>query len=106
MKEDKKTKHLSITVRMLGPLHAIRKSCGLPTCVEMSVSQEGLQAIDIVRELGLPLEKVGHVFCNNTAYNLEHLVRPGDRVTFVSPWVAGTATKPSDRPYLGGQEKS
>lgn len=98
-------KHSTITVRMLGPLHTFRKSLGLPTSVEISIPPEGVQAIDIARELDLPLEKVGHVFCNNTAYHLEHLIRPDDRITFVSPWFAGTPPKPSDRPYLGGKKK-
>jgi len=70
------------TVHMFGVLHSLRVERGLPSSVEMDVPPEGVPARAIALDLDLPLESIEAVFVNHTAFGLDHVVLPGDRVAF------------------------
>jgi hypothetical protein len=81
----------SVTVRMFGSLRTLRLERGLPAVVESAVAPGGTSARDLAIDLGLPLDGIEAVFCNHTAYGLDHIIMPGDRVAFVpfgtpGPW--------------------
>ncbi|APG28941.1 hypothetical protein A7E78_00055 [Syntrophotalea acetylenivorans] len=73
-------------VRMFGSLHTIRRKRGLDPRVEMYVLPEGISGYALAHELDLPADKIDRVFINNTACSLDELIRPGDKVAFLSPW--------------------
>lgn len=77
------------TVRMFGALHTIRKERGQASTAEVSISAEGRPALEIARELGLPLDKIEGVFVNAVVYDLNHIIYPGDRVAFIPTGVPG-----------------
>ncbi|MEW6486451.1 MAG: MoaD/ThiS family protein [Thermodesulfobacteriota bacterium] len=71
------------SVRLLGCLHTLARERGQPSELEVSLPPEGKRADDVARQLGLPLEKIEAVFCNRVVRELDHVLRPGDRVAFV-----------------------
>ncbi len=73
----------SISVRLLGCLHTLCMERGDPVEVEVPLPPEGRPAWEVVQDLKLPLEKVEAVFCNRLVRDLDHVLRPGDRVVFV-----------------------
>jgi len=73
-------------VRMFGSLHTIRRKRGLAPCEEMYIPPEGTTGLALAHELDLPLDKIEGVFINNFARSLDVLIRPGDKVAFISPW--------------------
>jgi molybdopterin converting factor small subunit len=73
----------SASVRLLGFLHTLARERGQPSEVEVPLPPEGKRADDLARELDLPLEKIEAVFCNRVVQELDHVLRPGDRVAFV-----------------------
>jgi hypothetical protein len=73
----------SVTVRLFGCLHTLRRQRGLPAVVEVELPAEGLCAEELAGRLELPLELVEAVLVNRKAYSLRYRVRPGDRVAFV-----------------------
>ncbi len=75
--------------RMSGSLHTIRKNRGLPPVAELHMPPEACPGFALARELGLPLDKIEGVFINNFVHGLEELIRPGDRVAFISTGVPG-----------------
>ncbi len=77
------------TVRMFGCLHTYRREQGLEPKVEMTLPVAGCTALELARELELPLEKVEAVFINHLVYPLDHHVSPGDRVAFIPTGVPG-----------------
>lgn len=79
----------SVTVRMFGCLHTLRKARGLPTTADVPIAAEGLTAADLAVQMDLPLDLIEGVFCNRTVYPLSHRVRPGDRVAFVPKGTPG-----------------
>jgi molybdopterin converting factor small subunit len=81
-------KRASVTVRFFGSLHALRRERGLAVKEEMPLREER-KALEIARELGLPVEKIATVYCNHIPRSLEHPVRPGDSVAFVPHEVPG-----------------
>ncbi len=79
------------TVRMFGSLRDLRMQRGLSAVVQTGVEPGGAPARRLATELGLPLDGIEAVFCNHTAYGLDHIIMPGDRVAFVpfgtpGPW--------------------
>ena len=72
----------SITLRFFGSFHTLRRERGLAISEELPLRQER-QAIEIARELDLPLERIAAVYCNHVPRGLEHPVQPGDRIAFV-----------------------
>jgi len=78
-----------VRVRMLGGLHALRSSRGLPAELEVEVPEEGKSALDIAAELDLPLDQIGHLFHQNRIRPLEVKVLPGEHIAFVPPWKSG-----------------
>jgi hypothetical protein len=70
-------------VRMIAFLHDYRRELGLPTAVAFDVPAEGMRAVDIARQLELPVERIEGAFLNARLVGLGALVRPGDRVAFV-----------------------
>jgi hypothetical protein len=77
------------TARMFGFLHTLRKKRGLPPAAELYIPPEGRTGVEIAGELDLPLDKIEGVFINNFVHSLEELIRPGDRVAFISTGVPG-----------------
>ncbi len=73
----------SITVRVLGCLHTHCKERGEPVEFDVTLPAEGRRAVEVAKELGLPLEQIEAVFCNRVVRELDHVLRPGDRVAFV-----------------------
>lgn len=74
---------MTIHIRMLGFLYTYRRKQGLETSFELSLPPEGKSALEIARELELPIDRIEAVFCNNTIYSLDHRIMPGDSVAFV-----------------------
>ena len=79
----------SVTIRMFGCLHTIRKERGLPSSAEVTIPPEGRMAEDIALELDLPLDRIEGVFVNHLVYNIDRIVKPGDEVAFVPTGVPG-----------------
>lgn len=73
----------AVTVRMIALLHTYRRERGLPVTVSLEVPDDGVRAIDIALELGLPVERIEGLFLNGRLLGLGALVTPGDRVAFV-----------------------
>ncbi len=78
-----------VQVKMLGSLHALRKSQGLPTELEVEVAEDGKSATVIAAELGLQPELIGHLFHRNRVQPLETIILPGESIVFVPPWKSG-----------------
>lgn len=76
-------------VRMFGALHTIMKDRGLESTVNMDIPPDGCTACDLAKRLNLPQDKVEAVFINHLVYGLEHIIKPGDRVTFVPTGIPG-----------------
>jgi hypothetical protein len=79
----------TVTVRMFGCLHTLRRERGLPTTADVAITDEGLAAADLAGQLDLPLDMIEGVFCNRTVYPMSHHIRPGDRVAFVPKGTPG-----------------
>jgi hypothetical protein len=62
----------AVTVRMIALLHTYRRERGLPVRVSLEVPEDGTRAIDIARDLDLPVERIEGLFLNGR-----------DRVAFV-----------------------
>ena len=77
------------TLRMFGCLHTIRKERNLESTVEITLPPEGCRAEKIALDLGLPLDKIEGVFVNNLVYDLEKVVKPGDKVAFIPTGIPG-----------------
>lgn len=73
----------AVTVRMIALLHTYRRERGLPVRVALDVPAEGVSAMDIARELDLPIEGIEGLFLNGRLVGLGARVYPGDRVAFV-----------------------
>lgn len=81
--------HVKTTVRMFGALHTFRREHGLEPKVDMTIPPTGCTALELARELELPLEKIEAVFVNHLVYPLDHRIQPGDRVAFIPTGVPG-----------------
>lgn len=79
----------TVTVRMFGALHTLRRERGLPTVAEVAIPIEGLTATALAEQLDLPLDLIEGVFCNRTVYPMRHHIAPGDRVAFVPKGTPG-----------------
>ncbi len=77
------------TVRMFGSLHTYRRQHGLEPKVELTLPAAGCTALELARQLELPLEQVEAVFINHLVYPLDHHINPGDRVAFIPTGVPG-----------------
>jgi hypothetical protein len=73
----------SVTVRMFGRLHTLRRERGQADTEKVRLPPGGRTAADIATDLGLPLDKIEAVFCNHLARSLDHVVQPGDSIAFV-----------------------
>lgn len=82
-------KKQTVSVRMFGVLHSLRRSRGLDPSVVVPIGTDGKRAVEIAAELNLPLELLGSVYCNHRPVSLQHRVRPGDRVALVPKSVPG-----------------
>ncbi|MDI6813782.1 MAG: MoaD/ThiS family protein [Desulfitobacteriaceae bacterium] len=79
----------TVEVRGLVFLRQIFKERGWPFPYHFDLDHE-CSAFDLAQKLDLPLDKIESVFINHSACALEEgWVKPGDRVTFVSPGVPG-----------------
>lgn len=73
----------TITLRMFGALHSLRREQGLPTRLEVGVPESGMTGTALAEQLGLPLELIEGLFCNHTVRPLRWVLHPGDQVAFV-----------------------
>ena len=78
------------TIRMFGVLHTARQQSGLPSTAQVYLPPEGRHALDIARELKLPIEKIEGVFVNHFAYPPDRIIMPGDRVAFIPTGIPGS----------------
>lgn len=76
-------------VKLFGKLHTIFAVRGKPARFAHPVPPEGRAAIEILRELGLPMDAAEGVFINHKVYPLDHRVMPGDEVAFVPTGIPG-----------------
>lgn len=79
----------TVTVRMFGCLHTLRKERNLPTIEDVVVPADGLTGAALAERLDLPLEMIEGVFCNRTVHPIRHHIMPGDRVAFVPKGTPG-----------------
>ncbi|MCD6527862.1 MAG: MoaD/ThiS family protein [Desulfuromonas sp.] len=77
------------TVRLFGKLHTYRRQKGLSPIAEIWLPDEGMPAVDVARQLDLPLDFIEGVFCNHVVYGLDHILRPGDELAFVPTGIPG-----------------
>lgn len=77
------------TIRMFGIFHTLHRERGLSPAVAIQLSPAGRPALEIARELNLPLDMVGAVYCNHCPSGLDQIIRPGDRIAFVPKGVPG-----------------
>ncbi len=73
----------TITLRLFGALHALRRERGLPTVLKVDVPESGITGIELAESLELPVEQIEGLFCNHTVRPLRWMLRPGDHVAFV-----------------------
>ncbi|MHB8050655.1 MAG: MoaD/ThiS family protein [Coriobacteriia bacterium] len=73
----------AVTVRMIATLHTYRRGLGLPVRVTLTVPDAGVPAVQLARELDLPLHLIEGLFLNGRLVGLGASVHPGDRVAFV-----------------------
>ncbi len=76
-------------IRIYGCLRTLRRERGLPATAELWLPPEGRKAVEVARELDLPLEKIEGVFCNHRAYDLDRLLKAGDQIAFIPTGVPG-----------------
>lgn len=81
--------HHTASVRMFGIFHTLRQERGLAPGLNLPLPAVGHTALEIARQLDLPLEMVGAVYCNHTPASLGRVIRPGDRIAFVPKGVPG-----------------
>ena len=81
--------HHTVTVRMFGIFHTLRQERGLAPRVTLPLPLDGTTALELARQLALPLEMVGAVYCNHSLAGLGRIIRPGDRIAFVPKGVPG-----------------
>ncbi len=93
------------SVNMFGSFHTLRRARGLAPAVEMPLAQAGRPALEIARELNLPLEMVGAVYCNHSPVGLGRVIRPGDRIAFVPRGVPGPHKCLQGFPTLNDREE-
>lgn len=79
----------TVTVRLFGALHTLRRERGLPTMLEVTVPAGGMTGAELAAMLDMPLDLIEGVFCNRTVYPLRHRIVPGDRVAFVPKGTPG-----------------
>ncbi len=77
-----------IEVRAFGELMKIFRERGWswPLHVEL---KDSVNAMDLARQLDLPVEKIEVVFVNGFAQLMDYQVQPGDRIAFVPPGTPG-----------------
>lgn len=80
---------INTLIRLYGNLHTLRKERGLPSVARIRLPAEGRPAVEVARELELPLERIEGVFCNHRAYGLDRILHPGDEVAFIPTGVPG-----------------
>jgi len=73
----------TVTVKLFGCLHTLRKDEGLPTTVEVEIPSEGREAHEIAEDLDLPLDRIEAVMCNHKTHDLSHVIHPGDTIAFI-----------------------
>ena len=78
-----------VLVQMFGSLHTYRRKQGLSPKVELDVPAEGILAVEIARQLELPLEKIEGVIHNHKVKSLDCAVMPGDKLAFVPRGIPG-----------------
>jgi hypothetical protein len=83
------TSNEKITIRMFGSLHGWQRERGLPSTLELKLGADGRPALEIAGEIGVPIEKIGGVYCNHQPSGLLRRIVPGDRLAFVPRSIPG-----------------
>jgi len=73
-------KQSTIQIRIFGSLRTYLDKQGVPYSLEKDIDSDGRLVYDIIKEIGLPPEKVEAIFCNGRVRNIYDPVFPGDRV--------------------------
>ncbi len=73
----------TVEVRFFGLLRRWCEDNGVPNTLSVSVPEDGATAREVAERLGLPPDAIEGVFVNHTLFDLDHEVRPGDRIAFV-----------------------
>jgi hypothetical protein len=92
------------TILMFGSFYSFREMKGLSPELELPLPPEGKQALDIARELGLPLDSIGVIYCNHRPAGLQRLIQRGDRIAFVPRSIPGPHNGPLGFPSLESDE--
>jgi len=79
---------------MLGSLYSLRRQQGLAPGLEIPLGPEGQRALDLARDLGLPIDKLGAIYHNHHPAGLQQTVRPGDRVAYLPTSLPGPHNGP------------
>lgn len=74
-----------IELRAFAFLYSEFRKRGLTSPMEMEIPDEGITGREIIKQLGIPEDKVEAVFVNGVSNNLNYLIKPNDRVGLVSP---------------------
>jgi len=93
-----------VTILMFGSLYSFRQERGLSTTLELPMPPEGMRALDIAGDLGLPLDSIGAIYCNHRPDSLQRLIQPGDRIAFVPRSIPGPHNGPLGFPILESDE--
>jgi hypothetical protein len=83
------SKTANTRIRLFGNLHSLRRERGLPAIAEVWLPPAGRPAVEVARELDLPLARIEGVFCNHRAFSLDKTLRPGDEIAFIPTGVPG-----------------
>ena len=73
-------KQSTIDIRIFGSLRNHMDKLGVPYSLEKEIDSDGCVIFDIIKEIGLPPEKVEAIFINGRVKNIYDSVFPGDRV--------------------------
>ena len=73
-------KRPTVQIRIFGSLRKYMDEQGDPYSLEKEIDPEGRVVYNIIKEIGLPPEKVEAIFCNGRVRNIYDPVFPGDRV--------------------------
>ncbi|WP_031513583.1 MoaD/ThiS family protein [Desulfofalx alkaliphila] len=74
-----------IELRAFASLQSLFNERGLSIPTNMEIPDEGTTALALADRLNIPHEKIEAVFINGISHNLNHPIKPGDRVALVPP---------------------
>jgi len=90
----------TVTVLLFGSLYTFQQERGQSPNLELPLPPGGKRALDIARDLGLPFDSIGAIYCNHRPAGLKLNIRPGDRIAFVPRSIPGPHNGPLGFPCL------